>query len=186
MQNSTSTYVPATIGHHHDGTDKFEQPHNLAQPETDAVLQNIVVYISGFVVRKTVTKPACITCKSSLVTETSDSPSYFFLKFKSHGGLVLPAKGVVDVNLFVESYLRQMSDIHKVSRQVNSANFQSAVVQEFKEKDIFHLEDHIHETQDCDNNHHIDMIKLVCQTYYDLRQHHICRLHNASLHSKQL
>ena len=152
----------------------------------DAALQNIVVYISGFVVRKIVTKLACITCKSSLVTETSDSPSYFFLKFKCHGGLVLPAQGVVDVNLFVESYLRQMSDIHKVSHQVNSANVQSAVVQEFKEKDIFHLEDHIHETQDCDNNHHIDMIKLVCQTYYDLRQHNICRLHNASLHSKQL
>ena len=104
----------------------------------------------------------------------------------AHGGLVLPAQGVVDVNLFVESYLRQISDIHKVSHQVNSANVQLAVVQEFKEKDIFHLEDHIHETQDCDNNHHIDMIELVCQTYYDLRQHHICRLHNSSLYSKQL
>lgn len=149
----------------------------------DFLMENIIVYISGFVVRKVVKVLKCNECITSLVTDASTTTAkhkYHLLELKNRGGLVVPAEGVVHVVEEAEKCIRVMSagkphficplnvlDIY-VRRAVGA-------------KDIFHLEEHIINTQVGIDNHHYQLMSLIVRYFHQLRMHHITKLHNEKL-----
>lgn len=191
IQASTTTYLPPALGD--EETDVFEDqavPASVSR-RMDTILENVLVYISGWVVKKLMGKMSCMTCKAALVLDSTDvaskyGTSYFFLKFKDNGGLVKPSQGVVDVILACEHHMRELTNIHKMSRKITSTLLESRVLAELGRKDIFSLNEHILATQEGIENHHLTLVRLIAQTFFDLRQHHISRLHNASLHVKNI
>ncbi|CAL8348355.1 unnamed protein product [Boreogadus saida] len=62
----------------------------------DGLVDNALVYISGFVVRRALKKLSCDVCRASLVTEAAfanKDQSYHLLCLRNNGGLVIPSEG---------------------------------------------------------------------------------------------
>ncbi|KAK1904879.1 DNA transposase THAP9 [Dissostichus eleginoides] len=78
----------------------------------DGLVDNALVYISGFVVRRTLKKLSCDVCRASLVTDAasaSKDKSYHLLTLRNNGGLVIPSEGTVRVIRAAEWVIRQAS-----------------------------------------------------------------------------
>ncbi|RXN16700.1 THAP domain-containing 6-like isoform X1 [Labeo rohita] len=62
----------------------------------NGLVDNALVYISGFVVRRALKKLSCDVCRASLVTDAASAikdQSYHLLSLKNNGGLVIPSEG---------------------------------------------------------------------------------------------
>ncbi|KAK5921393.1 hypothetical protein CgunFtcFv8_025102 [Champsocephalus gunnari] len=70
--------------------------HSYLPTRFDGLVDNALVYISGFVVRRTYKKLSCDVCRASLVTDAasaSKDKSYHLLTLRNNGGLVIPSEG---------------------------------------------------------------------------------------------
>lgn len=200
IQAATSTYVPPTVCREHDqavdmfelGLGEFDDPLPLhVCHRMEPILENILVYIGGWVVRKALMKLTCSDCRTSLVhagdlSTMKYGKSYFFLQLKSNGGLLSPSEGVMDILVSAEHHMRQLSDIHTASKIVSCLHIQTSVMSDLGHVDIFKLGAHIAETQHGIENHHLTLLKLIVQVFYNVRQHHIMKLHNLKLRSKSV
>ncbi|KAF3854210.1 hypothetical protein F7725_022265 [Dissostichus mawsoni] len=86
--------------------------HSYLPTRFDGLVDNALVYISGFVVRRTFKKLSCDVCRASLVTDAasaSKDKSYHLLTLRNNGGLVIPSEGTVSVVRAAEWVIRQAS-----------------------------------------------------------------------------
>lgn len=75
------------------------------------LVDNTLVYISGFVVRQVLRQLSCDVCRGSLVKDTiptSFNESYHLLILKNKGGLMIPSDGTVKVVKAAERVIRQL------------------------------------------------------------------------------
>jgi len=94
-----------------EDTHELFHDHDYASPTLNSLVQNSVVYIAGWVVRKVLKSLACDKCRQSLVT--TDPPAdftsaYHLLSLRNNGGLVIPSAGCVKKNCM---QLRRLYDI---------------------------------------------------------------------------
>jgi len=90
--------------------------HNYLPSRLGHLVENSLVYISGFVVRQILRKLLCSVCRASLVTgagSVSFDQSYHLLRLKNNGGLMIPSEGVVKMvrsasDLFVKHLLGEL------------------------------------------------------------------------------
>ncbi|RXN34360.1 THAP domain-containing 6-like isoform X1 [Labeo rohita] len=85
------------------------------------LVDNALVYISGFVVRRALKKLSCDVCRASLVTDAASAikdQSYHLLSLKNNGGLVIPSEGTVRVVRAAEWVIRQASASFKRSQPI--------------------------------------------------------------------
>ncbi|CAL8369661.1 unnamed protein product [Gadus morhua 'NCC'] len=78
----------------------------------DGLVDNALVYISGFVVRRALKKLSCDVCRASLVTDAASAikdQSYHLLCLRNNGGLVIPSEGTVRVVRAAGWVIRQAS-----------------------------------------------------------------------------
>ncbi|RXG59667.1 hypothetical protein Avbf_08349 [Armadillidium vulgare] len=71
------------------------------------VCDNIVSYISGFIVRKLSKSIKCVSCIAALTNENSVSPYMSLINIKNKGGLVLPSQDVIKTCRWCEKVIRQ-------------------------------------------------------------------------------
>lgn len=74
--------------------------HSYLPSRFGGLVENALVYIAGFVVRKVLRQLSCEVCRWSLVREAvpdSCDTSYHLLTLKNNGGLVIPSLGTVKV-----------------------------------------------------------------------------------------
>lgn len=149
-------------------------------PNVSKVLDNAIVYIAGWVVRKAVTKLKCDLCREALVTaEVPDyDKAYHLLVLKNRGGLVIPSQGTVAVIKSAEKAIQQLMNIHSVSRHCKPARIEYVVKADLGTSDVFGLNTHTLETQHGIDNHYFQLISLLIHIYFGLRQHHIARVYN--------
>ena len=148
------------------------------------LLENIVVYISGFVVRKVATKIGCDTCRQSLFVSAvpeHKKPSYSLLIMRDMGGLVTPSPGTVAILMATEAALRRNMNVASASHKCSRFKVLQSVKQQCGANDILCLSDHITESQHGIDNHYYSVIELVVTTYINLRQKHIARLHTRQM-----
>jgi len=164
----------------------FEETHNLfhdhdySSPMLNSLVQNSVVYIAGWVVRKILKSLTCDTCRQSLVTV--DHPkdftsAYHLLTVKNNGGLVVPSEGCVKTLFAAEKAVRHLLHTHKASNKIKPTQVVIAVCGAMGTDDVFLLGSHIVDTQHGIDNHHFTLIRLLVHTFLQLRQHHIAKLH---------
>ncbi|KAK0152322.1 DNA transposase THAP9 [Merluccius polli] len=144
--------------------------HSYLPTHFGGLVDNALVYISGFVVRKILKKLSCEMCRASLVTAavpSSFDQSYHLLELKNNG------------NRAAERMIRQNS-----KEQGVSVSFVNHFVRaEIGSEDVFLLGEHIAETQFGIENHHFMLVSFVVSVFHKVRLHHIAKLTTLELQS---
>ncbi|KAK6167117.1 hypothetical protein SNE40_021217 [Patella caerulea] len=191
IQASTSTYVPSTVSRNSeddmpldneiaDNYYNFNAKHTL-------LIDNVLVYISGYVVRKALPQLKCFICRSVIVNPaTTYNNTHFLITIKDNGGLLKPSDGLVKIITIAEKLLRYMSPKNTPSHSCTMLKLQAAVLEEVGGVDLLKLKSHIDDTHLGIDNHYYDLIRLVVGIFFKLRQHHIVRLHNIKLKAKSI
>lgn len=148
------------------------------------LLENIVVYISGFVVRRAITQIACDTCRQSLYVSAvpqNRKASYSLLVMRDMGGLVTPSSGTVAILMAAETALRRNMNVTSACHMLSKLRVLQAVKQQCGGNDLLCLGQHITESQHGIDNHYFSVMKLLVNIYTNLRQRHIARLHSRKM-----
>ena len=188
LVQATTTYVPPTHTMNEDS-----QPEDIIEPASllpeemlniaaHPVLGNITVYLSGWVVRKSLEKLTCEPCRLAVIQCKAVSKYkdlYVFLHLKNNGGLIVPSDGVVSTVLCTEKFLKEA--ILK-KQPIKFLKVLQSVKAEIGRYDIFDLKEHCATTTVGIDNHHFSLLTLVVKIYYNLRQHHLAKLRNQSIH----
>lgn len=125
----------------------------------------------------------CAECKEFLFQEKPSSmPMDIFtlLLVKNRGGLKVPADGVIKLLTCAEKHLRAMQNVHAVNRSHSGLQLETSVLSEVG-LGIFSMDEHMRATGVVVDNHYFDLLKLLIRTYFNLRMHHVCSLHNMKL-----
>lgn len=134
--------------------------HSYLPTRFGGLVDNALVYISGFVVRQILRKLSCDVCRVSLVTDAvsaSFDQSYHLLPLKNKGGLMIPSEGTVKVVRSAERFIRQSSS----GQAVRVSLINQFVRAEIGSEDVFSLGEHIQEMQFGIDNHHFVLLSLV-------------------------
>ncbi|XP_053293829.1 uncharacterized protein LOC128454430 isoform X2 [Pleuronectes platessa] len=92
--------------------------HSYLPVRFDGLVDNALVYISGFVVRRALKKLSCDVRRASLVTDAASAikdQSYHLLSLRNNGGLVIPSEGTVKVVRAAEWVICQASSSHQTA-----------------------------------------------------------------------
>jgi hypothetical protein len=148
-------------------------------PGTEALtlfVQNIVVYIAGFVGRSVARKSKCPSCVLALMSNEAQpaatSEEYILINEKDNGGLFHPSTDLIEVCRLTEIEIRRATaqGIASVKRSTVVA---SAVRQSVKSVIFADLRtDKDHPPW---SDHVIDLIKSISEEYVKIRFHHMSR-----------
>ena len=159
--------------------------HSYLPTHFGGLVDNALVYISGFVVRKILKKLSCEVCRASLVTAavpSSFDQSYHLLKHKNNGGVMIPSEGIMKVVRAAERMIRQNSK----EQGVSVSFFNHFVRVEICSEDVFLLGEHIAETQFGIENHQFMLVSFVVSVFHKVRLHHIAKLTILELQSASI
>lgn len=183
--DSTTCMAPPSIYQDESAANIFEDQLFSLDPACvgfNCFIDNALVYIAGFVVRKVVKNLKCGICCASLVTEYSVhtrghlTSSYHFLQLRNRGGLVVPSAGTVRVIKEAERCIRATR-----RDRVELTVLDSYVRRAVGSADIFNLGSHISETQHGIENHHFELLSSLVFFFHRVRMHHITKLKNNKL-----
>ncbi|KAK0144600.1 DNA transposase THAP9 [Merluccius polli] len=158
--------------------------HSYLPVRFNGLVDNALVYISGFVVRRALKKLSCDVCRASLVTDAASAikdQSYHLLSLKNNGGLVIPSEGTVRVVRAAEWVIRQASASCRQSRPIKLLEIMYIVRKRIGSEDVFELGEHISDTQYGIDSHHHMLLALVVSLFFKLRLHHIAKMTTLSL-----
>jgi DNA transposase THAP9 len=153
-------------------------------------VENVVVYISGFVVRKVAKRLACTDCRAVLYwSKASDElfPADFgLLEIKDRGGLLRPSHDVVHLCKASESRFR--STMGPFEKPVIAASLKAVlitdVLRSFIGSSIFSaLMDHSTGTEPI-RDHRVLLMKTVVDEYLTCRLHHQGKCFTRSIHEQ--
>lgn len=187
---SISLLAPLTRTSPEEVLDEFESvadllhEHDYASwaPSHDAVvLDNILTYIAGWVVRKLLRTLKCDICRLALVSveiPKDFTKSYHLLKLKNNGGLCIASRSVVILLQLAEKAIRKLMDIDSPSSHLcKYHNVLIYVKKMIGTQSLFYMDQHALETQYGIDNHLFDLINSIVKVYFDLRQHHIAKMY---------
>lgn len=188
LVQATTTYLPPTFNRgHQDEPEDVIDPQNLLPQDllnitAHPVLGNITVYLSGWVVRKALKILSCEQCRSAVIQSKATSKYddlYLFLRLKNNGGLISPSDGVITTVLCTEKCLKECLS---QKQQIKYVSVLQSVKAEVGNYDIFEIKEHSANTLVGIDSHHFSLLELIVKTYYNLRQHHLAKLENLSMH----
>ena len=81
-----------------------------------------------------------------------------------------------------ERHLRQITSLTTLPKKSQQKHLEVRVLSELGQYDIFNFSEHIDDTTEGIDNHHISLIRLVIGQFCDLRHHYTANLHNQKLH----
>ena len=194
---ATSTYVPPNnVRMIHDDDERpadaptltplnsVDQSNGHIDPRSHAtaVLDNILVYISGFVVRKAIDQISCRDCAIQLVGVRPTLPnSHLLLSFKNRGGLCVPSEAGIKIVQATEKVIRRTMNLRELAPSCpKRETVATAVVSVCGSIQLFNLSHEI-ETRVGIDNHSISLIRILAGIYYDIRLYHIARLQNCDV-----
>ncbi|KAK7144229.1 hypothetical protein R3I94_010598 [Phoxinus phoxinus] len=137
--------------------------HSYLPVRFDGLVDNALVYISGFVVQRALKKLSCDVCCASLVTDAASAikdQSYHRLTLKNNGVLVIPSEGTVRVVRAAEWVIRQASGSTRRSQPIKLLEVVYIVRKRIGSEDVFVLGEHIGEMQYGIDSHHHMLLKL--------------------------
>ena len=126
---ATSSYFPGC--QNVDVTDEIDENEIQALSSNQSILiENVLVYIAGFVVKKSEKQITCEVCRPALVADNSFNSSFTLTNRRNEGGLKLPSAGVIAVLRSAEMNIRAMSKTDVANRKLSYLKLQSVVLEE--------------------------------------------------------
>ena len=133
-------------------------------------VQNVVVYISGFVVKRVLGKVNCEQCIVVLTVDSLDDAALSLLLRKNRGGLKLPSPDVVTVCKLYERVFKTF--IHSHAGKLPCGDRVKDRLVHLLDIEVFQsLNDHVVEHEVL-NDHRTRLVKLVCLQYFAVRLYH--------------
>jgi hypothetical protein len=170
-REETSGATGHNIDHDYDQIPEFKQ--------LSPFVENVVVYIAGFVVKKLLMKVSCADCKSALTllsslsaNECEGTSNLCLLTKKNRGGLKTPSADVVSVCQLSEKCFRSL--LHSNCNKPPSGHrVKSALVIQILsllvDSDVFAcLHEHLL-YGDPTTDHRVRLMKQVCMQYLSIR-----------------
>ena len=150
-------------------------------------VENAVAYIAGYVIRNVSKTVACETCLQALKGEMNDEPWNQFLAIKSRGGLIVPSVSTLAICEIAEQRFRAMQHSTRSDGIRLSKIIQTSVMKHMlTDYNVFpSLENHMFETEP-ENNHRINLVKLVTAEYVKIRLYHLAKQRTAALHGNAI
>ena len=142
--------------------------------DANLFIDNVIIYISGFIMRKLIQKEQCTYCYTFL-TENKQRVSCNLIRFRQLGGLVYPIFEIVTIvqitNRAMESALAK-DDLCNVLK--SAVNLTKNIVAEIYVSNTELLSEiGLHDEQ-----HRLNMIKTIVFTMISLKGKHLCRTTN--------
>ena len=126
----------------------------MALPVLSDFVENVCVYIAGFVIRRLFPKVQCTECRK-LLTDPPVLSGCELLILKDNCGLITPSQGVVKIVEQAEKYVRYLvladSSVYAISRL--GLRLEGTVLENIDPVVIFGHSDHALETADVIHNH---------------------------------
>lgn len=176
-----------------DGTELLAAGSELysdEEPEEDVhfnqlslYVEDVVVYIAGWIARNLQVKLKCMDCALCLTSQHAIPQNNSLIAIKDHGGLISPSGGVRHVCLRAEKLFRE-------NDRVTTSQFTVNLL--FKlTPDLFtiifpELRDHHFDTLNGIDSHVTSLVRLICFKYFNLRKHHVAKRHNLRIHEKRM
>lgn len=150
-------------------TDVFDYDYLSTLWSLNFYIEDVIKYISGFVVKKLLRSNICDTCSTFLTADSTDS---VLITLKNRGKLIYPSQDVVKIAKACETNIRE--NYHIIFKTKNIKNV--LVIKTFQI--VCHLvfndnkmTKHIM-TQDILNNHKNELIQTIIKIYINLRLFH--------------
>ena len=149
-------------------------------------VEDVSVYIAGFIAMKILKKTSCEYCKTFLIMTKHDSK---LANIKDRGGLIKPSTDVQTVCIETEKVFRQYTHdiiLKRKTKQYVVLKVKSNLLNRYDilfnnmpcvNKNIVSLFDFAHQF----NTHRDDLIKQVCETYFNIRFFHEVKKANDKL-----
>ena len=147
------------------------------------------MYIAGWVVRKVMPTLTCTLCRESLVTEILPSQyasSCHLLRLKQNGSLIVPSVPCILIIRTTEQQIRRLCSVDYIEPAMTLVRVQTNVVAELGSNCFVCKEKHALETQVGIDNHNLSIVRTLVKVLYNMRQHHIVKLHNARCKGKNI
>lgn len=146
----------------------------IDETHNDEIKNQIVGYISGFVVYQLLKKLHCDDCKNILLA-TQKEWFHKLVDLKDMGGLCYASKDVFVINTETENIIRhyiKLSGGKFMLKMYSKAFLTTKVIQSLLNINIFtQIDGHTK-----DQFHHIyDLTKVIIEKYVDIRLHYICK-----------
>lgn len=156
--------------------DDFQIIDHLCEPDfySDSdFVQNVIAYISGFVVKKVLKHETCPACRLALIDSPTNGNRSFehrhFLRLKNNGGLLLPSNDVIVTLNKSESLYRRLPDFcSKKADRIFVKLFDYLSADVFSSVHFF------------ESGHRSKLIRSLLIAFCDLRSFHIVRRMNFS------
>lgn len=182
---SVTTHSPVTFTRSDDDAESVVNGDDIIELETvplNLQLQNILVYITGFVVKRLLINISCDVCRLAMVEQgnTSELGSHQFIHLRNNGGLVIPSHGVISIVNRCEQYLRSENSMQRDQDKVVK-QLQILLMNEFGSRDVLNLGHHIIESADGLDNHYFDILKQVPKLFHKIRTFHLVKQKNLQL-----
>jgi len=156
--------------------------------------QQVITYMSGFVVKMCCKALHCPQCIQSLTVNDYRTVDILcdFINFRNRGGLVKASPSVVKVCIATERCIQRMinanaGNIPNVGQSSSIVLAISTIVlQETIDKGVFEdLYTHMFDSS-IDDNHVYKLVKLIAQKYIKIRMHHMAKQFNESFAGEKI
>jgi len=156
-------------------------------PKLSSYVDNVCVYIAGFVVRRLLPKLKCTECRELLVAVDCVSNSGF-LCLKDNGGLIKPSAGVVRIVETAERNIRHLVSTDKPAHTVSrlGLRLEHAVLSSVDFSNVFGQTSHTVDSADGIESHVFSLTRHIVRMYLDLRKFHIFKTWNISQRGKNV
>lgn len=143
-------------------------------PQDDKFLDNVIIYISGFLMRKLMDKESCTYCFTFL-KENKERVSCELVNFRQLGGLVYPIFDIVTiVHVTNKAFDSAIAKDGLCNVLKNSVSLTNEIVSEIFISDSKLLEEiSIH-----DEHHRLRIIKTIVFSFISIKGKHLCRTTN--------
>ncbi|ODM99579.1 DNA transposase THAP9 [Orchesella cincta] len=150
-------------------------------------VENVVVYIAGFVGKRLQKSLKCSQCKSLLVPENLDNlklrSDYVLLNTKNRGGLFCPSADLIKVCMIAEKKIRV--NLAMGLSKVSGAMIEHAVVQTCLDS-VFENSYSEHEISDLSKyekmiGHRTTLVREITKYYITIRLHYAAKLKSSEL-----
>lgn len=151
--------------------------------------ENVVAYITGFVVKsvkKIIKCRMCLSVIEDFESHSVDSENFKLINRKDRGGLIRPSEDIINICLYLERKTRQVLEITNNCMPVEK-NFMATFTHQLsmslvQDKKLFkRLDSHIFDVSPYEVNHKVKLIKAICKIYIKIRFFNIAMSQTASI-----
>jgi len=180
----TVAYIRRMEGQAAEPPSVVEQEHDYLPScrSLSLFVENVVVYIAGYVVRALKSKVSCDICREALQSECMvddvSRSDFQLLTQKNRGGLVTPTQDVITVCKIAESCIRSaISPAQKmtIGSDVSATLVNNVLMMLIGTKVFNSLADHGLSTLPM-GNHQVELMRAVTKQYVFIRLYHQCKI----------